>query len=352
MSRVIMSEPHGITPDLSNYKSALSRAFNFYNQDNGKKEARLFLRAYIKSVGQDLKAVDSVPDNKINTTYGWVARILLNGNVLQEQHVQGLKNYISTLTIDIVVRVEVEKVTRLTIQDYMQEKIAETLGELEGAIDDFITLGTEFDMLSYLKASSTPKPYCSHIDTWTRKKAAEFIEAYQSDDKELKEAYGYLGKRKLAQLIKMLNSFVTDVERYTEFKKANRKPRATKVKPAGVQVAKIKYKIEDTDLGLKSVRPSEIVGASQVWVYNCKYKRLAVYRTDSSLGIQVKGTTLQNYDPETSEQKSIRRPEAFLKIVLNASKVQLRKILTELTTTGYDLTGRINEECIILRVLK
>ena len=150
----------------------------------------------------------------------------------------------------------------------------------------------------------------------------------------------------------MLNSFVTDVERYTEFKKANRKPRATKVKPAGVQVAKIKYKIEDTDLGLKSVRPSEIVGASQVWVYNCKYKRLAVYRTDSSLGIQVKGTTLQNYDPETSEQKSIRRPEAFLKIVPNASKVQLRKILTELTTTGYDLTGRINEECIILRVLK
>ena len=351
MSRIIVNEPLGITPDLVNYKSALSRAFNFYNQDRDKKDARVYLKTYIKHKGMAVD-IDRVPDNEINLTYGWLSRILLNGNTLLDRHNEDLDSYITNLNTTKEVKVVVDKVSRLTIQDYMQEKIAETLGELEGAIDDFITSGTEFDMLSYLKASSTPKPYCSHIDIWTRKKAAEFIEAYQSDDKELKEAYSHLGKRKLAQLIKMLNSFITDVERYTEFKKANRKPRATKVKPAGVQVAKIKYKIEDTDLGLKSVRPSDIVGASQVWVYNCKYKRLAAYRTDSSLGIQVKGTTLQNYDPEMSEQKSIRRPEAFLKIVLNASKVQLRKILTELTTTGYDLTGRINEECIILRVLK
>ena len=40
MSRVIVTEPIGITPDLVNYKSALSRAFNFYNQDRDKKDAR------------------------------------------------------------------------------------------------------------------------------------------------------------------------------------------------------------------------------------------------------------------------------------------------------------------------
>ncbi len=95
-----------------------------------------------------------------------------------------------------------------------------------------------------------------------------------------------------------------------------------------------------------------MVGASQVWVYNSKYKKLAVYRTDSALGIQVKGTTLQNYDPELCEQKVVRRPEAFLPIVLQATKIQLRKIMENLTTKGSDVNGRINEECIILRAIK
>ena len=69
-------------------------------------------------------------------------------------------------------------------------------------------------------------------------------------------------------------------------------------------------------------------------------------------GIQVKGSTLQNYDPDMSECRSIRRPEAFLKVLLDASKVKLRKLLSDLTTKGYDVTGRINDECIIVRVIK
>ena len=132
----------------------------------------------------------------------------------------------------------------------------------------------------------------------------------------------------------------------------NRKPRVTKAKPPAVQVAKLKFKKEDTELGVKSINPSEMVGASQVWIYNCKYKRLAAYRSDSAQGIQVKGSALQNYDPDMSECRSIRRPEAFLKVVLDASKVKLRKLLSDLTTKGFDLSGRINEDCIIVRVVK
>ena len=79
MSRVIVTEPHGITPDLTNYKSALSRAFNFYNQDRDKKDARLYLKTYIKHKGMAVD-IDQVPDNEINLTYGWLSRILLNGN--------------------------------------------------------------------------------------------------------------------------------------------------------------------------------------------------------------------------------------------------------------------------------
>jgi hypothetical protein len=234
----------------------------------------------------------------------------------------------------------------------MQDKIAEVIGDLEGAIDTFIEEDKEFDLYNYLQANSIPKPYCKDIEEWARKRGIEFTEVYKTTDDEIKEGYSNISRRKQANLVKMFGAFIVDLERYTQFKKANRKPRAVRIKPPGVQVAKLKYKKEDTELGIKSVLPSEIVGASQVWVYNVKYKRLAAYRSDSVQGIQVKGSTLQNYDPDMSECRSIRRPEVFLKVILDASKVKLRKLLSDLTTKGYDVTGRINDECIIVRVIK
>ena len=351
MSRVIVTEPHGITPVLSNYKSALSRAFNFYNQDRDKKDARGYLRTYIKHKGMTVD-IDRVPDNEINLTYGWLSRILLNGNTLLDRHNEDLDSYINNLSTTKEVKVVVNKVPKPSVRDYMQDKIAEVIGELEGQVDAFLKEDKEFDLYNYLQANSIPKPYCKDIDTWARKRGMEFTEVYKTTDKDTMDGYSNISRRQQANLVKMFGAFIVDLEKYTQFKKANRKPRVTKAKPPAVQVARIKFKKEDTELGIKSVNPSEMVGASQVWVYNVKYKRLAAYRSDSVLGIQVKGSTLQNYDPDMSECRSIRRPEAFLKVLLDASKVKLRKLLSDLTTKGYDVTGRINDECIIVRVIK
>jgi len=352
MSRIAIHEPNGITPELSNYKSALSRAFNFYNQDNGKKEARLYLKTYIKHSGLGVN-IDNVSDSDIILTYGWLARMVLNGNMLLPRHLEDLDSYIKTLsTTKEVIKVLIEKTPRLSVQDYMQDKIAEVIGELEGQVDEFLKDGKEFDLYNYMQANSIPKPYCKDIDAWARKRGMEFTEVYKTTDKDVKEGYSNISRRQQANIVKLFGSFIVDLEKYSQFKKANRKPRVAKAKPPVMQVARIKFKKEDTELGIKSVNPSEMVGASQVWVYNVKYKRLAAYRSDSVQGIQVKGSTLQNYDPDMSECRSIRRPEAFLKVLLDASKVKLRKLLSDLTTKGYDVTGRINDECIIVRVIK
>ena len=352
MSRIAIHEPNGITPELSNYKSALSRAFNFYNQDNGKKEARLYLKTYIKHSGLGVN-IDNISDSDIILTYGWLARMVLNGNMLLPRHLEDLDSYIKTLyTTKEVIKVLIEKTPRLSVQDYMQDKIAEVIGELEGQVDEFLKDGKEFDLYNYMQANSIPKPYCKDIDAWARKRGMEYTEVYKTTDKDVKEGYSNISRRQQANLVKLFGSFIVDLEKYSQFKKANRKPRVAKAKPPVMQVARIKFKKEDTELGIKSVNPSEMVGASQVWVYNVKYKRLAAYRSDSVQGIQVKGSTLQNYDPDMSECRSIRRPEAFLKVLLDASKVKSRKLLSDLTTKGYDVTGRINDECIIVRVIK
>lgn len=345
-------EPLYVTETSDTYSSDISRAFNWYNQEKDKKDARSYLRSFVGK--EKAKIVDSVPDNQISTTYGWMARMIANGCKFRQDDVNKLNSYVNELLAfkSEVVKVEVVEVVKPTIRDYLEDKVKEYLGELEGVVDDILYKDITFSLYKNLQANHIPAQYCSFIDAWIKRKAGEFIGIYETDDKEVKNAYDHFGRRKVTALIKTFSEWLQDLERYSQFKKANRKPRVKKAKPAGAQVAKLKYKKEDTELKLKSVNPTEMVGASQVWIYNTKYKKLAVYRSDSRDGIQIKGTTLQNYDPEQSEQKALRKPAETIKKVLEGGKIVLRKIVTDLTTKPSPLNGRINEECIILRVIK
>lgn len=355
MSRMKVIEP---SVSQENYVSSLSAAFNWYHQEKDKKDARAYLKEYLTQnfTKDDVKTFDKLPDSKIINTYAWITRMVSNGalQLRESDHIK-LDNYLQSILVrdeQLETVTEEIKVTRPSVRDNMKEKVNEYLGELEGAIDDLILEGRELDLYNDLRVRSIPQPYCPLISEWISATAGEYITVYESTDADIKEGYSNIGKRKLTQIIKLLSQWTEDVEKYGQFKKANRKPRAKKAKPASVQVSKLKYKREDTELGIKSVISSEIVGASQVWIYNTKNKKLAVYRTDSASGIQVKGTSLQNYEPENSEQKTLRKPKETIDKVLSAGKVQLRRILDELSTKDTAVKNRISEDCIILRVIK
>jgi hypothetical protein len=44
-------------------------------------------------------------------------------------------------------------------------------------------------------------------------------------------------------------------------------------------VAKMKFMREFAELNLKSVSPTGIIGSSEVWFYNTKYRSFGVYRS-------------------------------------------------------------------------
>lgn len=353
---MISKEPK-VDASSENYTSQLAHAFSFYNMNGDKKEARTYMRVYLKSLdksGSMVRLFDNIPDSSFISTYGWLARILNNGFRLRKDHEDNFKVYLDTLFSTTYAKkpvVEIE-IPKPSIQDYMREKSKEYIGDLEGILDEVIKTGSDFNLYNDLRLKQIPKPYCVDIQSWIEKKIAEYVSVYNSTESEIKEGYSNIGKRKLMALVKVLQQFEEDIQKYADFKKANRKLRVRKAKPPSQQVSKLKYKKEDIEARVTSISPTEIVGASQVWIYNSKYKKLAVYRTDSSQGIQVKGSSLQNYDPELCEQKTVRRPEAFLPTVLTATKIKLRKIMSELTTKGSDANGRINEDCIILRAIK
>ena len=344
------NEPTGISYELSNYVSRLSTAFNWYNQEKDKKDARAFLKNYASSFDRHgAKIIDRVPDQSIICTFGWLARLILTGSTLAPSHVNELKEYVSKLLTYQEPLKEVEVVTsKPTVRENMEVKVKEFLGELEGALDE----QSDFNLFQNMQNRSIPAAYVPHVMTFVQRKADEFIYVYETELSDVKEGYSNFGKRKFTAVLKLLSQWKEDLERYGQFKKANKKPRARKVKPAIEQVTKVKYCKVFPELNLTSLNPVELVGASQVWLYNVKYKKLAVYRTESSQGIQVKGTTLQNYDPELCEQKTLRKPQETIKEVLQAGKVNLRKVLSSLSTKPSPVNGRINEETLILRVIK
>ena len=168
-------------------------------------------------------------------------------------------------------------------------------------------------------------------------------------DEQLAEGWSCYSAVELRRLRAWLSDCIAAGERYANFKKANRKVRVKKAKPAHKQIERLKYLKEHGDL--KSVSAVGIVGAQQLWVYNVKNRKLGVYVATGSAGFSVKGTSLQGYDPEQSVQRTLRKPEVIIPNMLTAGKVALRKILTDLTTTETKLNGRINEDTLLLRVL-
>lgn len=351
---VKLFEPTGLSASSATYCSDISRAMGWYHREKDKKEARQYLRSYLDK--DQVKIFDKVPDNKISLTYCWMARMLVNGNTFKDSDIEKLNTYIKNILAGRYVSVEptevVEVVERASVRDYLEDKIKDYIGELEGKLDECISSGEALDLYKDMQARNISNLYCSHIEAWVRRKAGEFVFVYETTDPVIKEAYSNFTKRKITFTIKMLSAWLEAVTRYSQFKRANRKPRVKKAKPPGKQIARLKYMKEDTVLGIKSINPVELVGASQAWIFNTKYKKLAVYRSESRDGLQIKGSSLQNYTPEQCEQKGIRKPQDFLKKVMESGKLALRKILQDVPTKDTPVTGRINEDCLILRVIK
>ncbi|NBO99935.1 MAG: hypothetical protein EBU90_07370 [Proteobacteria bacterium] len=355
---VVGAEPDAtkIVAGIEGYNTKFITAMNWYSIDGNKADARKFIREYIKkSRPADLKDFDKVSDKEIRPTYGWIARVLMLGAKLSDYHVENFNEYLLTILKSVItptVQKTVIVSNKLSIQDAMNEKISAYIGTLEGAYDDYITEGTEFSLEADMKSKEIPQAYVAKIDEWAKRKLREWIEITEGKDAQLNEAFSHYTKTSKKDVAKFFAAMIQDCEKYGAFKKANRKPRTVRQKTPAQQVKNLKYKTKDDELNISSVNPMDIVGASAVWLFNTKNRKLSVYRTDSGQGLQVKGSALQNYDPGVSEVKTLRKPAEQLMELLNAGKVQLRKFMEGIKTKGGEVNGRVNAEMLIVRVVR
>jgi len=350
----------GGEPSWKKGEGSLSAALNWYNYHSDSKESKKFTISYLKEIGTsktDIEIIEKVSDDDFQNL-GFVCRMKLRGAPLTEKNEQWITTFIEELKNKSPVKKEIEETEPkvvVSIQERVLDKTRDFIGEIEGAIDDcFIVrdFKTVFDPYDLMRSLDIKGAHTKHIVPVYQKKLEEIEETIKGKDGQLVEGYSFLTKKELKEYASLLKRIIDDCAKIAHTAKLTRAPRKKKVKPVDKVIEKLQFKKEDNEYKAASINPADIIGASQLWVFNTKTRKLGCYNATDAGGLNVKGTTLINFNEETSIQKTIRKPEVVLPATLKAGKVSLRKVLPDINAVEQALTGRINSDTILLRVIK
>jgi hypothetical protein len=350
------SEP---TVTENSTQSEMALAYNWFNYFYTSEDAKNFTISYLKSIKYDKSIIGRLSQVKAIDLHnvGWNCRLLATGSTLPDDVWEKIETKIGELTANVVEEAEdeaeqpVQKI--VSIQDRINSKASDLIGELEEQLDVFFQEGVvQFDVKKWSLEKGIKPQVAARIAEHFRPQYDEITEAQAGTDKELVEAYKGWRKPVLKILGLFIKKIVDHMDEVEEAGKAIRKPRKKKVKPPHVLVAKMKFRPDWADLNITSIEPKGIIGASQLWVFNTKTRNLTVYHAVDRDGLSVRGSTIIGFDTTTSVTKKLRKPRDILPQVLNLGKVPLRNIMKDLTTAETQANGRINVDTILLRVLK
>lgn len=347
----------GGEPSWKNGEGSLTRALNWYNYHSDSKESKKFTLSYLKEIKapkSDIELLEKLPDDYFQNL-GFVCRMKLRGAPLSSKNEQWITTFIENLKNKVKPVEPVKAVGPVvSIQERVEQKSKEYIGELEGAIDDclFVRDFSAIEPYELMQSLGIKGAHTPHIVKFFQKRLEEINTVISTKDPDLKEAYSHLSKAELKDYAKYLNTIIADAGKLAHNAKVTRKPRKKKAKPVDKIVEKLQFKKDDNGFKIVSINPTDIVGSNQLWVFNTKTRKLGVYNATDAGGLSVKGTTIVNFDEKTSVQKTVRKPETVLPQCLKGGKIILRKLLPEINAVEQELTGRINSDIILLRVIK
>jgi hypothetical protein len=334
----------------------LMKSLSWYAQNKDSKDAYKWACDFLKK--KHKLDVSSVIKNQ-SPTFGFVCRIVSNGGVLSAKdqtwldgEIENLKHSLKNRKQPVVV--DEPKIVVPNIQDRIREKASECIGELEGQLDDLIIskFSTEVSPYAVMHTLEIKGVHTKHISDWFKTKRIEFDDVLHTADAELKEGYSNFSKPQLKKLVAWCDQVILDCGKIAGEAVKSRKPRKRKTKTPEQLVAKVKVMDEHKEFKLKSVPAKDIIGAMQLWVFNTKNRKLGCYHAIDADGLSIKGSSIINFNESKSVQKTLRKPEATLPEILKGGKVYLRSALDGIRAVESGLTGRLNADIILVRVVK
>lgn len=349
----------GSEPDLRGETTVaeLIGAYNWYNYFYNTEQAKAFVLEYLREMKKkDLaKRIARVAPDRLKTI-GWNCRILFLGGTLPEGYEERMWEKLTNLSkqpVKKVVVIDTPDKPVISIQERVNRKASDLIGELEEILDEYTTTRkTSFNISKWLMQKDVKPAIAQKIADKYKPVYSELYDALQGKDVDLKVAYSHWKKTDLKKYVEFVRGFISESEKRANVIKAVRKTRTKKVKPAVVLVKNLKYKDDEGTLKLTGVKSIDIIGASQLWLYNTKYRSLTVLYAMGPTGLSVRGATVIGFDEKTSKSKRLRKPEFVIKEVLDAGKVTLKRIMDGIKTKESPAKGRCNADTMLLKVVK
>ena len=340
--------------------SRLSKAFSWYNYFYGKKDARDMIVNYLEAHDRkaDVRLLKGIPDSAIRLTTGWLCRMSMVGLELHDAEQLKLQNQLREILDskqnEVTEVTEEPAVAKPNIQDRLREKASECNGELDGMFDEFMLSGAkmtaDFKPVTIMRGLNVAPQMISQIaDNWKRK-LTEFETVAEGKDAQLVEAYSYLSKIQLRNVIKFCEAVVNDCGAYVQIKKVERKPRKVKAVPPEKRAAKFKMQAEFAELKLKSLPAASLVDKTEAWLYDSKKRKLIHLVADSyTQAFTVKNNSVIGFSTVETVQKTLRKPAEQLKGITGAGKPAARKAFKDIKATETAWNARGTENLIILK---
>ena len=332
----------------------LHQALTWYSQNKVAKDAILYSISYFKKHYPKSK-VEYVLRTKYSSTLGFTCRIIERGGTLPKKSKLWFDSIIQEVLNTKIKEPEAPKIKTnvLSIQDHIRKKSSEVIGELEGQIDDLILSNFTITPSPHVLMDNmeVKSAHLKYITEHFKLNRSYYDNVLLSSDPQINEGFANFNKPQLKKIISFCDLVLDSCGKVMNKSVSLRKPRKRKVKSSEELTSKINYQKEFKELDLISVDPKNIIGASSLWVYNTKTRKLGNYLSGDITGLFVKGSTITNFNHK-SKQKTLRKPKEVLSKVIKGGKVFLRNVLSEIKATEKDLTGRINSDTILIRIIK
>lgn len=348
-----------LTMSSEEFDHFLRKSFSYYNYYYTQKDLKKHMVKWAQDNGyskKDVSAFNRSSDKAVPMTAYGILMAHKQGMPLRERELTYLKKQIDS-AITSAEPEQIEEVVEtlaakpMTIQDRLNEKTSEQLSHFEGLYDEVVQGATvDPKAFDYLTANSVPQSQIKKFEDLFSYRKSELEAAQGKTSADHVEAYKHYKAADFKRHLTFLNTILEALEQYRGVKKATKKLRVKRAPDKQKLVSKVKYQKEEKTLKLVSINPVDIIGATSLWVYNTKTRKIGVYRADSLTGpLGIKGTTITGFDEVKSVSKTLRKPDEQLREFAKAGKVALRKFLDDIRATEVKLTGRLNEDIILLK---
>ena len=167
-------------------------------------------------------------------------------------------------------------------------------------------------------------------------------------DEQLVEGYAHINKPNARAIVERLKELLDMLQLGATPKKAVRRKKPQDPRKI---VARLRHMKANKDLNIASINPIDILGSTEVWIYDTKRKRLGVYMSAQAGALGVKGTSITGYDEGLSYEKTLRKHEEQLKGFMRCGPKAIAPYVDKIRGKKMKVKTRINPHMLLLKVI-